>query len=41
VRVAGGQTQRWEVSGRFFEASNNKATVLADGVGAEGAGARR
>ena len=34
VRVAGGQTQRWLVSGGFFEVSNNRATVLADGVGA-------
>ena len=32
VRVAGGQTQRWLVSGGFFEVSNNRATVLADGV---------
>ena len=37
VRVAGGQTQRWDVSGGFFEVSHNRATVLADDVGAEGA----
>ena len=35
VRVAGGQTQRWEVDGGFFEVNNNRATVLADGVGSE------
>ena len=34
VRVSGGQTQRWTVDGGFFEVSNNRATVLADGVGA-------
>ena len=34
VRVAGGQTQRYEVTGGFFEVSNNRATVLADAVGA-------
>jgi len=38
VRVASGETQRWEVTGGFFEVSNNRATVLADGVeaGAKG-----
>ena len=35
VRKAGGETERWAVSGRFFEVSNNRATVLADGVGTE------
>jgi F0F1-type ATP synthase epsilon subunit len=39
VRVSGGQTQRWQVDGGFFEVSNNRATVLADSVGAE-AGAK-
>ena len=37
VRVSGGETQRWSVSGGFFEVSNNRATVLADGVEAEAA----
>ena len=37
VRVAGGQTQRWKVEGGFFEVSHNRATVLADDVGAEAA----
>jgi len=34
VRKADGQTERWDVSGGFFEVSNNQATVLADSVGA-------
>lgn len=34
VRKHGGEIERWEVAGGFFEVSNNKATVLADGVGA-------
>ncbi len=33
VRAADGQTQSWQVSGGFFEVSNNVATVLADSVG--------
>jgi F-type H+-transporting ATPase subunit epsilon len=37
VRKAGGQSERWEVAGGFFEVSNNRATVLADGVEAAGA----
>jgi F-type H+-transporting ATPase subunit epsilon len=32
VRHAGGAEDRWQVSGGFFEVSNNKATVLADSV---------
>ena len=34
VREAGGREQHWQVSGGFFEVSNNQATVLADSVGA-------
>ncbi|MBI5169401.1 MAG: ATP synthase F1 subunit epsilon [Candidatus Eisenbacteria bacterium] len=32
ARLAGGAEEKWQVSGGFFEVSNNKATVLADGV---------
>ena len=32
VRKAGGAEERWQVTGGFFEVSNNQATVLADGV---------
>jgi F0F1-type ATP synthase epsilon subunit len=28
----GGAEDRWQVSGGFFQVSNNKATVLADSV---------
>jgi len=35
VRKAGGQQARWTVSGGFFEVGSNRATVLADSVGAE------
>ena len=35
VRHAGGREERWRVEGGFFEVSNNRATVLADRVGAE------
>jgi hypothetical protein len=34
VRLVGGAEERWQVSGGFFEVSNNKASVLADAVGA-------
>jgi F-type H+-transporting ATPase subunit epsilon len=32
VRRVGGGEERWQVTGGFFEVSNNQATVLADGV---------
>jgi len=32
VRDADGRPQSWQVSGGFFEVSNNRATVLADAV---------
>jgi len=32
VRKAGGVNETWQVSGGFFEVSNNQATVLADSV---------
>lgn len=34
VRAADGTQQSWQVSGGFFEVSANRATVLADSVGA-------
>jgi F-type H+-transporting ATPase subunit epsilon len=34
VRHADGRLERWQVDGGFFEVSNNRATVLADAVGA-------
>ena len=34
VRKVGGAEEKWQVSGGFFEVSNNKATVLADSAGA-------
>ena len=37
VRRPGGQVETWQVTGGFFEVSNNQATVLADSVeGAKG-----
>lgn len=32
VRQAGGREEAWQVEGGFFEVSNNRATVLADGI---------
>jgi F-type H+-transporting ATPase subunit epsilon len=32
VRKAGGTEEKWQVSGGFFEVSNNRATVLADSL---------
>ena len=32
VRRPGGGEQRWQVTGGFFEVSNNQASVLADSV---------
>ena len=34
VRHVGGNEERWRVDGGFFEVSGNRATVLADAVGA-------
>ena len=33
VRRRGGADEVWQVSGGFFEVSNNQASVLADSVG--------
>ncbi len=35
VRHAGGREERWQVAGGCFEVSSNRATLLADAVGAE------
>lgn len=32
VRTSAGHEVRWDVTGGFFEVSNNRATVLADAV---------
>ena len=37
VRLPGGEEQRWQVSGGFFEVSANRATVLADEIVMPGA----
>ena len=37
VRRVGGAEDHWQVSGGFFEVSNNQATVLADSVASPGA----
>ena len=37
VRKADRTEERWQVSGGFFEVSHDRATVLADAVGAAGA----
>jgi F-type H+-transporting ATPase subunit epsilon len=37
ARKPGGTEERWQVTGGFFEVSNNRATVLADSVGATAA----
>jgi F-type H+-transporting ATPase subunit epsilon len=34
VRRRGGAEEQWQVTGGFFEVSKNKASVLADSVGA-------
>ena len=38
VRKADGVTEKFEVTGGFFEVSHNDATVLADAVSEAGAG---
>ena len=36
VRKHGGAEEQWNVSGGFFEVSDNRATVLADAIGGGG-----